>query len=387
MSRLGRSGSGSPLAFAGGDGASCSPALGALPLRRARGRSSTSRVDDNLELRFDALAQAAGDDRRRSLTPATASPSIERDEGYVQVLDPEAASVVLESAQIGGEPVLTRGGAASAARARRRCSSACRVPGRRGRLCGSSPARLESRGAEVVVDRRRRRSTIATRRSARLDALLAIGRPGRRSLLASLAGYGLALGAALRPVEAMRRRAADLSAADLERAAAGPRGRRRAAQAGRDPERDARPPRGGDRARAQLRRRRQPRAAHAARPCTRPSSSWRCATATTTAELRAAIASAIEEADRLAQLAEDLLVVARSEKGRLRAAARAGRGRASCSPTSSPGSSRAWPRAAGRCGVEHADGPLTVEADRLRLEQALTNLVDNALRHGDGRGA
>jgi len=27
---------------------------------------------------------------------------------------------------------------------------------------------------------------------------------------------------------------------------------------------------------------------------------------------------------------------------------------------------------------------LTVEADRLRLEQALTNLVDNALRHGAG---
>ena len=27
-----------------------------------------------------------------------------------------------------------------------------------------------------------------------------------------------------------------------------------------------------------------------------------------------------------------------------------------------------------------------VEADRLRLEQALTNLVDNALRHGDGDG-
>ena len=33
--------------------------------------------------------------------------------------------------------------------------------------------------------------------------------------------------------------------------------------------------------------------------------------------------------------------------------------------------------------VEPAE-PLSVEGDRLRLEQALTNLVDNALRHGGG---
>jgi two-component system OmpR family sensor kinase len=33
--------------------------------------------------------------------------------------------------------------------------------------------------------------------------------------------------------------------------------------------------------------------------------------------------------------------------------------------------------------VEGADG-LAVHADRLRAEQALANLVDNALRHGDG---
>ena len=39
-------------------------------------------------------------------------------------------------------------------------------------------------------------------------------------------------------------------------------------------------------------------------------------------ELRAAIGSAIEEVDRLIQLAEDLLVVARSDEGGLRAQAR-----------------------------------------------------------------
>ena len=43
-------------------------------------------------------------------------------------------------------------------------------------------------------------------------------------------------------------------------------------------------------------------------------------------ELRGAIASAIEEADRLSQLAEDLLTLARSDKGRLPIEARAARG-------------------------------------------------------------
>ena len=40
--------------------------------------------------------------------------------------------------------------------------------------------------------------------------------------------------------------------------------------------------------------------------------------------------------------------------------------------------------AAGRSlEAEAADG-IAVEADRLRLEQAIGNLIDNALRHGDG---
>ena len=37
-----------------------------------------------------------------------------------------------------------------------------------------------------------------------------------------------------------------------------------------------------------------------------------------------------------------------------------------------------------RLALEPVDDGLSVEADRLRLEQALTNLVDNALRHGEG---
>jgi two-component system, OmpR family, sensor kinase len=99
-------------------------------------------------------------------------------------------------------------------------------------------------------------------------------------------------------------------------------------------------------------------------------------------ELRAAIASAVGEIDRLVQLAEDLLVVARSHEGGLAL---------SVQPVAAGDlfetvaqRFRARAQQSGR-SLEVADGAdLVVEGDRLRLEQALTSVVDNALRHGDG---
>jgi signal transduction histidine kinase len=95
-------------------------------------------------------------------------------------------------------------------------------------------------------------------------------------------------------------------------------------------------------------------------------------------ELRAALRSASDETDRLNRLADDLLVLARSDRGTLPLKIEslsvpdllervAGRFRA----------------ATGDVAVDAPEG-LVVSADRLRLEQALGNLVANAATHGEG---
>jgi heavy metal sensor kinase len=101
------------------------------------------------------------------------------------------------------------------------------------------------------------------------------------------------------------------------------------------------------------------------------------------AELEAALRSAAEETDRLVQLAEDLLVIARSDQGRLPIR----RAEVDAAEVLQTVTRRFAQRARDR-GVEltvSADEGLRLSADRMRLEQALGNLVDNALRHGGGR--
>ena len=103
----------------------------------------------------------------------------------------------------------------------------------------------------------------------------------------------------------------------------------------------------------------------------------------TAEELRAAVGSAAEETDRLVVLAEDLLLIARSDQEALGLRVE---------PVDLGALARSTAeRFAERASTDHRRvdveiPPRTeVSADRLRLEQALRNLVDNALGYGEGR--
>jgi len=98
--------------------------------------------------------------------------------------------------------------------------------------------------------------------------------------------------------------------------------------------------------------------------------------------VRDALVAAIEECDRLGQLAEDLLVVARAADGQLPV-----RWEDLDAGSVLESVRRRFMDRANQQGrrirVEAAEG-LRVCADPLRIRQALGNLVDNALRHGAG---
>jgi signal transduction histidine kinase len=101
------------------------------------------------------------------------------------------------------------------------------------------------------------------------------------------------------------------------------------------------------------------------------------------AELVDALRSAAEETDRLSQLAEDLLVIARSDRGRLPvrlSSVEAGQLLRSVG--------RRFARRAeqeGRALDVAAEPGIELTVDSLRMEQALGNMVDNAHRHGAGK--
>jgi heavy metal sensor kinase len=100
------------------------------------------------------------------------------------------------------------------------------------------------------------------------------------------------------------------------------------------------------------------------------------------AELREAIRMSSEEVDRLAQLAEDLLLIARSEEGRLALRTETLEGAALLDSVARRFELRAQ-EGRRRVNAEEAPG-LELVGDRIRLEQALGNLVENALRYGAG---
>lgn len=97
-------------------------------------------------------------------------------------------------------------------------------------------------------------------------------------------------------------------------------------------------------------------------------------------ELRAAVASAAEETDRLSALAEDLLTLAQADQGNLPIQREPVDLRETLERV---GQRFAQPaRVAGAVIETRAARGARVKADPRRLEQALGNLLENALRHG-----
>jgi signal transduction histidine kinase len=105
--------------------------------------------------------------------------------------------------------------------------------------------------------------------------------------------------------------------------------------------------------------------------------------ARTTSELESAIRAAAEDTERLSRIADDLLLLARAEQGRVPIT----QDPVDVADVLDAVAERFRPRAqleARDLSVAPGD-PVVVRGDRLLLEQALTNMVDNAFNHGAGR--
>jgi two-component system, OmpR family, sensor kinase len=99
-------------------------------------------------------------------------------------------------------------------------------------------------------------------------------------------------------------------------------------------------------------------------------------------KVRVPLLAALEETDHLAQLADDLLLIARAADGRLPLRREPVDIRELLELTAQ----RFADRARGQCRAIRIDAPrdLRVAIDPMRARQALGNLIDNALRHGSG---
>jgi two-component system, OmpR family, sensor kinase len=229
----------------------------------------------------------------------------------------------------------------------------------------------------VLLVGQTREERAETLRSLRNELLVA----GPLALvLATLSGYLLA-GIALRPVDSMRRRAASISAET-------PGERLPVPMTGDEIERL------GEtlnemlaRLEAALQREREfvSDAGHELRTplaLLRTELELALRHANSAAELREAVRASSEEVDRLAQLAEDLLLIARSDEGRLALRTETLDGGELLDSVARRFEWRAQ-EAGRRVSAEEVPG-LELVGDRIRLEQALGNLVENALRYGAG---
>jgi two-component system, OmpR family, sensor kinase len=295
--------------------------------------------------------------------------------GIAQVLLPNGRVL---SSDPPGLPRLLPAAAAARTAAGERALRSQRLPGLKERWrVLSEPTTVHGRPAALVVARsfEARDETL----DHLVDELLVAG--PLALLLAALAGYGLAA-AALRPVEAMRARAQAISASTP--------GARLPVPAARD-----------EISRLavtlnEMLARLEAALAHERRFVADASHELRTPLALlkteldlalrrrrTREELEDALRSASVETDRLTRLAEDLLLIARSDAGGLPIRREHVAAAEVLGVVAERFSSLAGSR--GRALEVRPPNGLALDADPVRLEQALGNLVDNALEHGGGR--
>lgn len=317
-----------------------------------------------------ALAQQSD----TGLKDARPGDAIARRAQLAQIVDARGR-VIDWTAGLSNRPLLT-GAVLAQARSGTATALDTRLGDQRVRLL-AAPVRAQDQRLVVVVGQS---LEDRDRALADLSSVLLIGGPVAL-LLASLAGY-LLTGAALRPVEAMRRRAAEISVGDLDGRLPETGAKDELARLGRtlnemlariqasvarertfvsDASHELRTPLAMVRTELELIARDQPRGT----------------------ALTSAAHSAIEETDRLSRLADDLLLLTRADAGEspLRTASVSA---AELLDSAARRALRRAPSPAPEVWVDDPDGAALI-ADADRAGQALDNLVDNALRYADGR--
>ncbi len=334
--------------------------LTALFLYLRLGSHLSTALDRELRVRAQDLAALAGDAR----APFPDSHFVEHGESYAQLLAPDGR-VLKATRPLGGAPLLDVSPLRAPTYLNRRS-----VPGL------DEPSRLLATrvGRNVLVVGATSQDRAETLAAFRNELLIA---GPIALLLASAAGYLLA-GFALRPVESMRRRAAEISA---DR----PGERLPVPETGDELERLGETLNAMlDRLEAALKRERG-LVADAGHELRTPLAILRTELevavrqAGSVDELKEAIGRSVQEVDRLSQLAEDLLVIARSEDGGLPLRVE----RVDVDELFAGVLRRVELRARAegkQVAAERAEA--VVQGDPVRLEQALVNLVDNALRYG-----
>jgi two-component system, OmpR family, sensor kinase len=331
-------------------------------------------LDRDLQLRAQDLA-ALVRQSRASLAKDSAGRFIERGESFAQLID-RRGRVVDETHPLGSVPLLNATEIHSAEHAPVYANRDA-VPGlNEGSRLLATPVSRSGHPFILVVGATSQ-NNVETLASFRNELLIA---EPIALVLASLAGYLLA-GLSLRPVESMRRRATTISAEthgerlpvpptgdELERLGETLNEMLERLESGLQRERDFVADAGHELRTplALLRTELELALRHGETP----------------EEFKEAISTASQEVDRLTQLAEDLLLIARADRGKLALEIRAIDGGRLLETVASRFEWRA--EEAGRSIAHTGTDGIQIRGDRVRLEQALGNLVDNALRYGAG---